>query len=95
MTLVDYFGVFSWISEKRDKISKNMGNFGVLRLGVAERGLGQASGTSQRSSATPWRRSTPQRSYYSQYGNFCVLFCFVFPLLQGLVYWTNEDPIRV
>ena len=34
MMLVDYFGVFSWISRKRDKISKNLGNFGVLRHGV-------------------------------------------------------------
>ena len=27
--------------------------------------------------------------------SFGVLFCFVFLLLRGLVYWTNEDPISV
>ena len=26
---------------------------------------------------------------------FVFLFWFFFPLLQGLVYWTNEDPISV
>ena len=25
----------------------------------------------------------------------CVLFRFVFPLFQRLVYWTNKDPISV
>ena len=68
--------------------------------GVVERKVWTSSGTSRHSRATPRRSSTPQRSsatlrhsYYSQYGNFCVLFCFVFPLLRGLFYWTNEDPI--
>ena len=102
MILLDYFGVFGWISGKMDEISKIWAISGVLRCGVgiprssvgphrglAKRGLVQASGMPQRSSAMPLR------NYYSQYGNFCVLFCFVFPFLQGLVHWTNEDPISV
>ena len=52
------------------------------RRGVAERGLGQASGM-------------PRRSYYSQRVDFCVLFRFAIPLFQRLVYWTIEDPISV
>ena len=34
MMFVNYFGVFSWISRKMDKISKNLGNFGVLCRGI-------------------------------------------------------------
>ena len=29
------------------------------------------------------------------HGDFCGLFRFVISLLQGLVYWINEDPISV
>ena len=25
----------------------------------------------------------------------CILFCYAIPLFQGLVHWTNEDPISV
>ena len=49
--------------------SPDLGNFGVIRhgveiprSGVAERRLGQASGTSRRSKAMSVRRPTPQRS---------------------------------
>ena len=72
------------------------------RHGMAEREVWTASGTLRRSKATPRQRPAPQRcsatpwrSYYSQHGNFCGLFCFSILLFQGLVYWTNEDPIGV
>ena len=47
------------------------------------------SGSPQRSSASS------RRSYYSQHEKCCVLVCSTIPLFQGLVYWTNEDPISV
>ena len=75
---------------------------------MAEKGLGQASGTPQRSSATPRLRSTPRRSLpcsvvvlrrgvatVHSMVNFGALFCFTFLLLRGLVYWINEDLISV
>ena len=34
MMLLDYFGVFFWISGKRDKFSKIWSNFRVLCIGV-------------------------------------------------------------
>ena len=90
MMLLDYFGVFGCIYGKIDEISKIWAISGVLRRsvgipcnsvgphrGMAKRGLEQALGT-------------PRRSYCSQYGNFFILFCFIFMLLQGLIYWTNE-----
>ena len=115
MMLLDYFGVFGWIFGKMDEISKIWANFRVLRRnvgiprssvgprqGVAERRLGQASGTPRRSKATPQQRATPQRSGATPWHStvhsmeiFGLLFCFVFSLLRGLVYWYNEDPISV
>ena len=87
--------------EKETK-SANLGNFGVLRRGV---GIPHSSVGPRQGMACPprgmakrgvWTASgTPRRSYCSQHGNFYVLFCFVFPLLRGLIYWTNEDLIRV
>ena len=75
MMLLDYFGVFCWISGKMDEISKIWANFEVLcrgvgiphssvgpRHGVAERRLGQASGMPRHSKATLRRRPTPQHS---------------------------------
>ena len=56
------------------------------RRGVAKRGLGKASGTPQRSSATSRRWSMPWRSTVHNMENFGVLSCFVIPLFQGLVY---------
>ena len=85
MMLLDYFGVFGWIFGKMDEISKS-GKFQGPTPRRRDpthwlRGrLGQASVTSRRSKATL------RHSYCSQHGNFCVLFCFVFPLLRGLVY---------
>ena len=38
---------------------------------------------------------SPRRSYCSQHEKCCVLFCSAISLFQGLVYWTNEDPISV
>ena len=32
--LLDYIGVFGWISRKNDEISKILANFGVLRRGI-------------------------------------------------------------
>ena len=32
--VLDYFGVFGWISGKRDEIIKIWANFGVLRRGI-------------------------------------------------------------
>ena len=34
MMLLDYFGVFGWISGKMDEINKIWANFGVLSRGV-------------------------------------------------------------
>ena len=34
MMLLDYFGVFGWIYEKMDEISKIWENFGVLHHGI-------------------------------------------------------------
>ena len=59
------------------------------RRDLAEKRLEQASGTPRHS------RATPRRSTIHNMEIFGVLFCFVFPLLRGLVYWTNEDPISV
>ena len=51
---------------------------------MAERGLGEALEGLRHDVATVHNMEI-----------FGVLFCFVFPLLRGLVYWTNEDPISV
>ena len=50
--------------------------------------------------ARPRRRifsssGSPQRSLFTAWKIDVFRFCFVFPLLRGLVYWTNEDPISV
>ena len=102
MMLLDYFGVFNWIYGKRDEISKIKANFKVLLRGI---GIPRSSVDPRQGMAFPRRGvaerevwtalGTLRRSYCSQHRNCCVLFCFVFPLLRGLVYWTNEDPISV
>ena len=51
--------------------------------GMAERGLGQASGTPQHNSATLLRRSTPRRSYCSQHVDFCVFFLFCYSIIPS------------
>ena len=56
---------------------------------MAERGFGQALGMPQCSSATPRHNTVHNMEIFS------VLFCLVFSLLRGLVYWTNEDLISV
>ena len=38
---------------------------------------------------------SPRRSHCSPHEKGYVLVFFLFPLLQGLVYWKNEDPISV
>ena len=95
MMLLDYFGVFGWIYGKRDEISKIWSNFEVLYrgVGIPRSSIGPRRGVAERE---VWTASgTPQPSYCSQHGNLCVLFCFILPLLRGLVYSTNEDPISV
>ena len=85
--------------EKGTKSAKIWANFGVLSRGVgiprssvgprrdgAERMLGKDSGTPRRSKATLRRRPTLRRSTIHNMEIFGVLFCFVFPLLRGLVY---------
>ena len=107
----DAFGLFwgFWLDLwKKGRNQQIWANFGVLRRdigiphnsvgprqGVVERRLRQALGTPRRSKATSRRRSTSQRSTVHTMEFFGVLFCFVFPLLRVLVYWTDEEPISV
>ena len=85
-----------------DEIRKIWAFLGVLRLGV---GTPRSSEGPRHGVACPrlgvanrriWLDSgTPRCSIVHNVANFGVLFCFAFPLLQGLVYWTNKDPISV
>ena len=88
--------------------SANLGNFGVLHRGV---GIPRSSVIPRQGVACPHRGMAEREAWTSlRYATACLrrsvatvhnmeifvfLFCFVFPLLQGLVYWTNEDPISV
>ena len=86
------FEVFGWISGKMDEMSKTLASSRVLRHGVVtlHSNVGPRQGV-----ACPRRRATPRRSTVHSMENFCVVFCFAIPLFQGLVYWTNKDPISV
>ena len=66
---------------------------------AAEREVRQASGTPRHSKAKLQRRLTSQHSnatpWRSTVHKHVFLSCFAIPLFEGLVYWTNEDPISV
>ena len=107
MMLLDYFGVFGWISGKRDEISKSWQFRGPTpRAKAWLRGsFGQASGMSRCSKAMLRQRPKLQQRLTPQHSNsmpWCsivhrhvFLSGFAIPLFQRLVYWTNEDPIGV
>ena len=85
-----------------DEIRKIWAFSGVLRPGVrtprCSEGPRQGVACPRRGVAN--RRiwldsSTPRRSTVHNMAIFGALLCFAFPLLQGLVYWTNKDPISV
>ena len=84
------------LEKKKAENSKSGQDVGVLH---------HNRGTPRRSEGPRHRRrgweedfpssGSPQRSYSTRHRKCCVLFCSVIPLFQGLVYWTNEDPIIV
>ena len=95
----DAFGVFCWISGKRDEISKIWANFGVLRrdVGIPCSNVGPRQGIACPRSGVAERRlfATLRRSTVHSIEIFVFCFVLFFPLLRGLVCWINDDPISV
>ena len=94
--------VFGWISRKIEEIRKIWAKSGVLRRGE---GTPHRSEGPRHDVACP-RRGVTKRKNLAILGfavakllftthKFMCFVCFVFLLLRGLIYWTNEDPISV
>ena len=93
MMLLDYFGVFSWISRKKDKINKIWANFGVLRhdVGIPRNNVGPHQGLAYpRHDVAEWRfrpasgmprrsKATPRRNTIHRMEIFvlCIVSFFV------------------
>ena len=98
--------VFGWISGKNGPKEKNLGNYGGpsqrrrdplqrRRIPTPQRGReGRLVRPRVRRGEAELHRGEATVNNMKNVV-FWFWFCFVIPLLQGLVYWTNEDLISV